>query len=136
MVGPVDGSWVEPLWRTALALTGDPARAQRLTVQALARRGDSRDAYFALYRRFLSPFHRWRRSAGSEGFSRREWAAMVALCHDGWSEENAADLLGWRVSKVMRVAADASGRVVEGTRQGLDTGRILQLVQSYQRRRL
>ncbi|MEV0353996.1 hypothetical protein AB0H88_50350 [Nonomuraea sp. NPDC050680] len=126
---------MEPLWRTALALTEDPDRAQRLTAQALARRGDSRDAYFTLYRRFLSPLRRWRRPVVAGRRSRREWAAAVGLRHDGWSAENVADLLGWRVATVERLAADASASTVEEARQGLETGRIRELVESYRKRR-
>ncbi|MEU4324520.1 hypothetical protein [Nonomuraea dietziae] len=129
---------MEPLWRTALALTGDPARAQHLTAQALARRGDSRDAYFTLYRRFLSPFRRWRRPAGAGRGSRHAWAAAVGLRHDGWSAENVADLLGWRVAKAERFAADssaASASTGEETRQGLEPNRIRELVESYRKRR-
>ncbi|RVX46613.1 hypothetical protein EDD27_9504 [Nonomuraea polychroma] len=129
---------MEPLWRTALALTGDPAQAHRLTAQALARHGDSRDAYFTLYRRFLSPFRRWRRPVVAGRRSRREWAAAVGLRHDEWSAENVADLLGWRVAKVGRLAADASAAsasVVEETPQGLETGPIRELVESYRKRR-
>ncbi|MFC5833651.1 hypothetical protein [Nonomuraea insulae] len=154
---------MEPLWRTALALTGDPAQARRLTAQALARRRDSREAYFTLYRRFLSPFRRWRRPAVAGRSSRLEWAAAVALRHDGWSAENVSDLLGWRLAKAEQVAADASaaptlaaptlaaptlaatasgatasgasGSTGEEMRQGLEPGRIRELVESYRKRR-
>ncbi|MFF4418082.1 hypothetical protein ACFYY8_36620 [Streptosporangium sp. NPDC001559] len=135
MVEPVNESWVEPLLRTALALTGDPVRARRLTAQALSYRGDSRDAYFTLYRRFLSPFHRWPRSASAGRRSRREWAAVVGLFHDEWSDENVADLLGCRIDKVRRAAADASAQKFDRAQQEFDTDRALKLAELYRRRR-
>ncbi|MGI5485525.1 hypothetical protein [Microtetraspora malaysiensis] len=104
------------LLRTSVLLTGD--RAEALAASALAWRGDSEDAYFTLYRTFLSRFRRWDRAPWAVRLSRAERAVLVALHHDGWSVEDTADLCGWKAAKV-RATADRALAALGTTPEGL-----------------
>lgn len=100
------GSWYSPLLRSASLLTGDIAQAERLAASAVRSRGDTPDAYFTLYRRFLSPLRRWSRPSWAGSLSRREVAIVVAGVHDGWPEEDVADLVDRRPERVREVLGE------------------------------
>ncbi|MFI6319947.1 hypothetical protein ACIBG8_20595 [Nonomuraea sp. NPDC050556] len=103
-----NGSWSAPLLRSALLLTGDPARAAGLVASALTTHGDTQVAYFILYRRFLWPPRRWSRPSWAGSLTRREVAIVVAGVHDGWPVEDVADLVGRSPSHVRRVLGEQS----------------------------
>lgn len=86
-----------------MLLTGDAAQAERLAASAVRSRGDTPDAYFTLYRRFLSPLRRWSRPSWAGPLSRREVAIVVAAVHDRWPEEDVADLVDRSPERIRKV---------------------------------
>ncbi|MFI9721692.1 sigma factor-like helix-turn-helix DNA-binding protein [Streptomyces sp. NPDC052396] len=111
------------LLHTALLLTGEPAAAERLLVEALAHtyarwdrlRGE--DPYECarqeLTVRFVHSARRYRRCPGGvlERLSPQERLVLVLRLHEGVAEEQAAAALGLPVERVRAICARAVATV-------------------------
>lgn len=95
--------WAERQARAAYLLAGRSAAR-------LAWGDGTPAAYFRMFRRFLSPFRVWDAPAWGRGLSRRQRAVLVATLHEGWDEEDAAELCGLSQAKVRALAAPESER--------------------------
>ncbi|MFF3664424.1 TolB family protein [Microtetraspora malaysiensis] len=89
--------WAERQARAASLLAGRSAAR-------LAQGSGAPAAYFRMFRRFLSPLRCWDVPAWGRGLSRRQRAVLVATLHEGWDEEDTAELCGLSQAKVRALA--------------------------------
>lgn len=101
--------WAERQTRTASLLAGRSA-ARLLWPDPTA------GTYFRMFRNFLSPFRIWDAPAWGRGLSRRQRAVLVATLHEGWDEEDTAELCGLSLAKVRALAAPESERAALAAR--------------------
>lgn len=67
-------------------------------------------AYFRMFRRFLSPLRVWDAPAWGRGLSRRQRAVLVATLHEGWDEQDTAELCGLSQAEVRALAVPEQER--------------------------
>ncbi|GAA3133226.1 TolB family protein [Streptosporangium carneum] len=103
--------WDERIRRTASLLGGPTEYADRMADRANIRH--SEDGFFTLYRSFLSRLRRWPNPAWGDGLSRTQRAVLVALHHDGRTEQETAYLCGRSRKSVRR--AERQGLLTLGT---------------------
>ncbi|GAA3149491.1 hypothetical protein [Nonomuraea roseoviolacea] len=103
--------WSGPVRRTASLLVGRTPDAERMAAKALNAKLHSKNSFFVLYRLYLSRFRFWPEPDWGKGLSRFQRAVLVALHHDGWSEQETAYLCG-RSRKAVRRAAEKGLRVL------------------------
>ncbi|WP_327087299.1 hypothetical protein OIE66_33975 [Nonomuraea sp. NBC_01738] len=95
--------WADRMGHAASLLAGR-------TAGRLAGYGDSPAAYFRMFRRFLSPLRAWDAPAWSAGMSRRQRAVLVATLHEGWDEQDTAELCGLSPATVRALAVPEQER--------------------------
>ncbi|WP_067171373.1 PD40 domain-containing protein [Microtetraspora niveoalba] len=103
--------WHEPVRRTASLLGGRTPYAERMAEKALRDRNGTKDAFFTLYRSYLSRFRFWPDPGWGKGLSNLQRAVLVAVHHDGWTEEETAWLCG-RSRGAVRRAGERAVRVL------------------------
>ncbi|WP_327590171.1 hypothetical protein OHA25_26495 [Nonomuraea sp. NBC_00507] len=101
--------WAEQQARAASLLAGRSAAR-------LARGGGTPASYFRMFRRFLSPLRLWDAPAWGHGLSRRQRAILVATLHEGWDEEDTAELCGLSRAKVRALAVPQEERAALAAR--------------------
>ncbi|WP_433221477.1 TolB family protein [Microtetraspora malaysiensis] len=80
--------------------------------KALRDRGGTKDAFFSLYRSYLSRFRFWPDPGWGKGLSNLQRAVLVAVHHDGWTEQETAYLCG-RSRRAVRRAAEKGALALE-----------------------
>ncbi|MBP2707470.1 PD40 domain-containing protein [Microbispora sp. RL4-1S] len=103
--------WYEQVRRTASLLGGRTPYARHMAEKALRDREGTKDAFFSLYRSYLSPFRAWPDPGWGTGLSNLERAVLVALHHDGWTEQETAYLCG-RSRRAVRRAGEKGLRAL------------------------
>ncbi|MGP3958962.1 hypothetical protein ACTWPT_23420 [Nonomuraea sp. 3N208] len=101
--------WAERQARAASLLAGRSAAR-------LARGSGTPASYFRMFRRFLSPLRLWDAPAWGRGLSRRQRAILVATLHEGWDEEDTAELCGLSQAKVRALAVPQEERAALAAR--------------------
>ncbi|MEU7743424.1 hypothetical protein [Nonomuraea sp. NPDC049158] len=114
--------WYEPVRRTASLLGGRTLYARRMAEKALRDGKGTKDAFFWLYRSYLSRFRFWSDPGWGKGLSDLQRAVLVALHHDGWTEQETAYLCG-RSRKAVRRAGE-KGLLALGTDGSALAGRL------------
>ncbi|GLW25339.1 PD40 domain-containing protein [Microbispora triticiradicis] len=103
--------WYEQVRRTASLLGGRTPYARHMAEKALRDREGTKDAFFSLYRSYLSPFRAWPDPGWGTELSNLERAVLVALHHDGWTEQETAYLCG-RSRRAVRRAGEKGLRAL------------------------
>ncbi|WP_169981746.1 PD40 domain-containing protein [Microbispora sp. H10836] len=103
--------WYEQVRRTASLLGGRTPYARRMAEKALRDRAGTKDAFFSLYRSYLSRFRVWPDPGWGKELSNLQRAVLVALHHDGWTEQETAYLCG-RSRRAVRRAGEKGLRAL------------------------
>ncbi|MEU6414651.1 hypothetical protein [Microbispora sp. NPDC046933] len=103
--------WDERVHRTASLLGGRGPYARRMADKALRAGRGTKDAFFSLYRSYLSRFRFWPDPGWGRELSDLQRAVLVAMHHDGWTEQETAYLCG-RSGKAVRRAGEKGLRAL------------------------
>lgn len=107
--------WNEPVRRTASLFGGRTEYAEIMAEKALLNRQRSQDSFFPLYRSYLKRVRAWPDPTWGTGLSRFQRAVLVALHHDGWTEQETAHLCGRSKRAVRRAEANGLSALEKDT---------------------